>query len=159
MRSMATCLLLATGAVTITVLGEARPCSAGPRLKPGFGSGLQYGSPIFGGGLEVEIGDHLGVLGGVGVFSAEPTYALGARVYLNGVEHRFRPHGSVFHWSEGTGVYLGVDHDLGRRGAFVLTYGVGFGDVNLESPVAISFGVNYRFAATPPAGAGREKVR
>jgi hypothetical protein len=156
MRPVATWLLLAVG---FTILGGARPCTAGPRFKPGFGSGLQYGSPIFGGGLEVEVGDHLGVLGGVGVFTAEPTYALGARVYLYGLEHRFRPHGSVFRWREGTGVYLGVDHDLGRRDGFVLTYGVGFGELNLEAPVAITFGVNYRFGATSSTIARRENAR
>jgi hypothetical protein len=40
---------------------------------------------------------------------------------------------------------LGVDHDVGKPGGVVLTYGIGFGDVNLEGHVAVMIGVGYRF--------------
>jgi hypothetical protein len=51
----------------------------------------------------------------------------------------------VLHWSEGNGVYVGVDHDVGKPSRFVMTYGLGFGDVNLESNFAFTIGVGYRF--------------
>ena len=46
---------------------------------------------------------------------------------------------------EGNGLYAGVDHDVRRPGGLVLTYGIGFGDVNLESRVGLMFGFGYRF--------------
>jgi hypothetical protein len=49
------------------------------------------------------------------------------------------------HWTEGNGIYVGVDHDVGKPGGIVLTYGVGFGDVNPEANVGTMFGVSYRF--------------
>ena len=48
-------------------------------------------------------------------------------------------------WTEGYGAYAGVDQDIGRPGGFVLTYGIGFGDVNLEARVGAMFGLGWRF--------------
>ena len=66
------------------------PATARAGGKAGVGSGLPYGTPLFGAGLE-------------------------------------------------------IDQDIGRPGGFVLTYGVGFGDVNLEARVGAMFGLGWRF--------------
>jgi hypothetical protein len=48
-------------------------------------------------------------------------------------------------WTEGYGAYAGLDQDIGKPGGFVLTYGIGFGDVNLEARVGAMFGLGWRF--------------
>ena len=113
--------------------------------KAGFGSGLAYGSPILGAGVELELSDHVSALGGIGVLTSESPWAFGARVYVQGPSSRWRVHGSVFRWSEGIGVYVGADQDIGRSSGIVLMYGVGVGDVNLEAAVGLTFGIGYRF--------------
>jgi hypothetical protein len=70
---------------------------------------------------------------------------VGLKVSFAPPERRWRPHVAAMHWSEGNGFYLGVDHDIGRPGRFVMTYGVGFGDVNLEARFGVLIGVGYRF--------------
>lgn len=74
-------------------------------------------------------------LGGIGVGNYEAPWAVGVRVNLARPGKTWRPHITGMHWTEGNGVYAGVDHDLGRPGGLVLTYGIGFGDVNLEARV------------------------
>jgi len=113
--------------------------------KAGIGSGLPYGTPLFGFGVEFDLGDHVSALGGVGVGNYEAPWAVGGRLSLKGPAAKWRPHLSGLYWTEGWGAYAGVDHDVGKRGGFVLTYGVGFGDVNLEAKVGIMVGVGYRF--------------
>ncbi len=93
----------------------------------------------------MELSDHVGILGGVGILTAETPWAYGIRVYLQKPGRRWRLHGSVFRWLQGSGVYFGVDHDVGRSSGVVLTYGLGVGDVNLEAPVGLTIGVGYRF--------------
>ena len=119
--------------------------AADVRGKAGAGTGLAYGSPLPGVGAELELGEHVSMLGGVGVLAAETTWSYGVRVYFQGRERKFRPHVSLFQWTEGNGVYVGVDHDVGKPSGFNLTYAVGYGDVNLEGRVALTFGVGYRF--------------
>jgi hypothetical protein len=40
---------------------------------------------------------------------------------------------------------FGAGLDIGRPGGFVLTYGIGFGDVNLEARVGAMLGLGWRF--------------
>jgi len=126
-----------------------RPSAAQIRVKVGAGTGLPYGSPLPGGGLEVQAGEHLGFLGGVGAFGAEKPWAYGVRAYIQRSATKWRFHVSALHWTEGNGVYLGVDHDWGKSGGFVATYGVGFGDVNQEGNVHVMVGLGYLFGAAP----------
>lgn len=132
-------------ALCLGVLLSAEASLAEPHAKAGLGTGLAYGSPIFGAGVELEITYHISALGGVGALSDGTPWALGARVYLHPPTSRWRLHGSAFRWSEGTGFYIGADHDVGKSSGVVLMYGVGFGDVNLEAPVGLTFGIGYRF--------------
>jgi hypothetical protein len=118
--------------------------AGGPRFKAGIGTGLPYGSPFPGGGLEVELGEHIGLLGGVGFIGAEKPWAYGARIYLQPSTAKWRFHVSALHWIEGNGAYFGVDRRLGDSG-FMATGAIGFGDVNLESNVHIMIGLGYRF--------------
>lgn len=113
--------------------------------KIGVGSGVPYGTPLLGIGLELDLGRYVGVLGGVGVGNYEAPWAVGLRLSLAGPEKKWRPHLTGVHWTEGNGIYVGVDHDVGKPGGIVLTYGVGFGDVNPEANVGTMFGVSYRF--------------
>jgi hypothetical protein len=140
---------LASFPVLIAALGFLclPAASAGePRLKLGIGTGLPYGSPFPGGGLEVELGEHLGLLGGVGFVGAEKPWAYGARVYLQPSAAKWRFHFSALHWIEGNGAYFGVDRRLGSSASgFVATGAIGFGDVNLEGNVHIMIGLGYRF--------------
>lgn len=113
--------------------------------KAGVGSGLPYGTPLLGFGIELDLGDHVSALGGVGVGNYEAPWAVGARLSLKGPGAKWRPHLTGMHWTEGNGIYAGVDHDVGKRGGFVLTYGAGYGNVNLEAKVGVMIGVGYRF--------------
>jgi hypothetical protein len=138
--------------ISVLVVGPLLLClprssAAQVRVKAGVGTGLTYGSPFIGGGLEAQLGEHLGLLGGVGAFGAETPWAYGVRAYLQRSATQWRFHVSALHWTEGNGVYLGVDHDFGRSGGFVATYGVGFGDVNQEGNVHVMGGLGYLFGA------------
>lgn len=113
--------------------------------KGGVGSGLPYGTPLLGLGLELDMGKHVAALGGIGVGHYQAPWALGLRVSLARPEKRWRPHITGMRWKEGNGVYAGVDHDVGKPGGVVLTYGIGFGDVNLETRVGAMIGAGYRF--------------
>ncbi len=140
--------------ISVLVVGSLllclpRPSAAQIRVKAGGGTGLPYGSPFVGGGVEVQAGEHLGFLGGVGAFGAETPWAYGIRAYLQRSTTKWRFHVSALHWTEGNGVYLGVDHDWGKSGGFVATYGVGFGDVNQEGNVHAMVGIGYLFGAAP----------
>ncbi len=84
---------------------------------------------MYGGGLELELVHHVALLGGVGV-GVEPPWAYGVRVYIQGPDRKFRFHGSALRWTEGHGFYFGVDHDVGKQGSVVVTYALGYGDVN-----------------------------
>jgi hypothetical protein len=108
------------------------------------GSGLPYGTVLAGAGAEIEIPGRVSLLGGVGVGRDTP-WAYGLRVYVQPPGRSWRPHASVLRWTEGHGVYLGVDHDIGTPGRFVATYGLGFGDVNLEGRVGAMAGLGYRW--------------
>lgn len=119
--------------------------AADVRAKVGVGTGLAYGSPLPGVGAELELGERISLLGGVGPFTAGTTWACGVRAYLRGRQSTFRPHVSVFRWTEGLGIYGGVDHDIGKPGGFNLTYAAGYGDTNQEARVTVTFGVGYRF--------------
>ena len=134
-------LLVCAGLVLCARWGSA----AEVRGKAGAGTGLAYGSPFPGVGVELELGEHVSVMGGAGVLTAEMTWSYGIRVYFQERARRFRPHVSMFRWTEGNGVYVGVDHDVGKPSGFNLTYGVGYGDVNLEGRVGLMFGLGYRF--------------
>ncbi len=134
-------LLVCAGLVLCARWGSA----AEVRGKAGAGTGLAYGSPFPGVGVELELGEHVSVMGGAGVLIAEMTWSYGIRVYFQERARRFRPHVSMFRCTEGNGVYVGVDHDVGKPSGFNLTYGVGYGDVNLEGRVGLMFGLGYRF--------------
>lgn len=121
------------------------PSEAWALGKAGIGSGLPYGTPLLGFGIEVDLGDHVAALGGVGVGNYEAPWAVGARLSLKGPRTKWRPHVTGMYWTEGYGVYAGVDHDVGKPGGLVLTYGIGFGNVNLEARVGAMIGVGYRF--------------
>jgi hypothetical protein len=99
---------------------------------------------LAGAGAEIEIPGRVSLLGGVGVGRDTP-WAYGLRVYVQPPGRSWRPHASVLRWTEGHGVYLGVDHDIGTPGRFVATYGLGFGDVNLEGRVGAMAGLGYRW--------------
>jgi len=111
----------------------------------GVGWGLPYGTPLFGAGLELDLGRYVSALGGIGVGNYEAPWAFGLRVSLAPPQKRWRPHVTGMRWTEGNGIYAGIDQDVGKPGGFVLTYGIGFGDVNLEARVGGMFGVGYRF--------------
>lgn len=113
--------------------------------KAGVGSGLPYGTPLLGAGVELDLGKYLSVLGGVGVGTYRSPWAYGARLSFAPPDKKWRPHLTGMRWTEGYGVYAGVDHDVRKPGGFVLTYGFGFGDVNLEARVGAMIGVGYRF--------------
>lgn len=101
--------------------------------------GLAYGSiPFPGVGVELELGEQISVLGGIGVLH-------GLRVYFHERERKWRLHASAFRWLEGQGCYLGVDHDVGKSSGFIMMYGMGYGDVNLEGRVGATIGIGYRF--------------
>lgn len=113
--------------------------------KGGVGSGLPYGTPLLGAGLELDLGKYLSVLGGVGVGTYRSPWAYGARISFAPPDKKWRPHLTGMRWTEGYGFYGGADHDVGKRGAWVMTYGFGYGDVNLEAKVGAMIGVGYRF--------------
>jgi hypothetical protein len=113
--------------------------------KVGVGMGVPYGTPLLGLGVELDLGPYAAVLGGVGVGHYHQPWSGGLRIRFAGPEKKWRPHVTGLRWTEGYGVYLGVDHDVGRPGGIVLTYGIGFGDVNPEANVGTVFGVGYRF--------------
>ena len=129
------CLILLFCAPTVSLAGG----------KAGVGWGLPYGTPLFGAGLEVDLGNYASALGGIGVGNYEAPWAFGLRVSLAPPQKRWRPHITGMHWTEGNGIYAGIDQDVGKPGGFVLSYGIGFGDVNLEARVGGMFGVGYRF--------------
>ena len=111
----------------------------------GAGAGLPYGSPLPGFGLELEAGRYASLLGGVGFVGVTKPWAYGVRIYMRSPHRTWRPYVSALRWTEGTGFYLGAMHDVGEVGGFHITYGAGFGDVNLEGRVAIMAGIGYRF--------------
>lgn len=114
--------------------------------KAGFGTGLAYGSiPFPGVGVELELGEHISVLGGIGVLHGSLPWSYGLRVYFHERERKWRLHASAFRWLEGQGFYLGVDHDVGKSSGFIMMYGMGYGDVNLEGRVGATIGIGYRF--------------
>jgi len=121
------------------------PTAAFAGGKAGFGLGLPYGTPLLGLGAELDLGKYVSVLGGVGVGSYRSPWAYGARISFAPTEKKWRPHLTYMRWTEGNGYYAGVDHDVRKPGGFVWTYGLGYGDVNLEGKVAIMVGVGYRF--------------
>jgi hypothetical protein len=121
------------------------PTLASAGGKAGVGSGIPYGTPIFGAGLELDLGKYVGLLGGVGVGTYDSPWSYGARVSFAPPEKKWRPHVSGVKWTEGYGVYAGLDHDIGKPGGWVMTYGLGFGDVNLEANVGAMVGIGYRF--------------
>ena len=137
----------------VMLLCASRESKAEVHARAAFGQGLAYGSPILGGGLELEISDHLSILGGIGILTAERPWAYGIRVYLQRPDSRWRLHGSAFRWLEGSGAYFGVDHDVGESSGVILTYGVGVFQVNLSTAVGskvgltggLSLGIGYRF--------------
>ena len=134
-------LLVCAGLVLCARWGSAEKV----RGKAGAGTGLAYGSPLPGVGVELELGEHVSVMGGAGVLTAVTTWSYGVRVYFQERARKWRPHLSMFRWTEGNGVYVGVDHDVGKPSGFNLTYAVGYGDVNLEGRVGFMLGVGYRF--------------
>ena len=113
--------------------------------RVGVGSGLPYGTPLVGVGIEIDLGKYVAALGGIGVGNYASPAAVGVRLRLARPEKKWRPHITWMYWTEGSGVYAGVDHDVGKPGGFVVTYGIGFGDVNLEARVGTMIGVGYRF--------------
>ena len=132
------------GAVCLALLLSV-PAVATAGGKVGVGTGLPYGTPLFGAGLELDLGKYVSALGGIGVGNYEAPWAFGLRVNLAPPQKRWRPHLTGMHWTEGNGIYAGIDQDVGKPGGFVLTYGIGFGDVNREARVGGMFGVGYRF--------------
>lgn len=136
------------GVVLLAVVafaGQPREVEAQLGAKIGLGTGLPYGGVFVGAGGEVELFGHVALLGGVGVGTSDSPWAYGARLYFQKPTRRWRPHVSFLHWTEGNGYYLGLDQDVGNPGGFVLSYGVGFGDVNLEANVGALLGVGYRW--------------
>jgi hypothetical protein len=129
----------------LVLLGVTKASEAQAHFRAGIGTGLPYGSPFPGAGLELELGHHLGLLGGMGFVGAEKPFAYGVRAYLPPRDRKWRIHASLLGWTEGYGAYLGVDHDFGKRGGFVATYGIGFGDVNQEGRVHVMIGLGRRF--------------
>ena len=113
--------------------------------KAGFGSGLPYGTPLLGAGVELDLGNYVTALGGVGVGNYDAPWSYGARLSFTPPDRKWRPHVSVLKWTEGYGVYGGVDHDVGKPGGWVVSYGFGYGDVNLEAKVGAMIGIGYRF--------------
>jgi len=147
--------------------------------KIGIGFGIPYGVLGFGG----EIGaQYFSVVGGIGTMSviSDPGWSIGGRVYVLNSTHRFRPHLTVVYGTtvaysisgavvasgalNGMGIFLGGDHDIGKIGGFVLTYGIGYithedfpqsvkdalaqtGNSlpDVGTPVKICVGINYRF--------------
>jgi len=132
-------------AICFVLLVLLVPVTARAGGKAGVGSGLPYGTPLFGAGLELDLGNHLAALGGIGVGNYDAPWAFGVRLSLNRPQSRWRPHLTGMRWTEGYGAYAGLDQDIGRPGGFVLTYGIGFGDVNLEARVGAMFGLGWRF--------------
>lgn len=126
------------------VLLTGRAAHAETHATVGLGTGLPYGSPLAGAGVSAELGRHFAVLAGAGPGS-RAIWAGGVRLHVRPPEAKWRPHISVLGWPEGYGIYAGTDHDVGRRGGWFLTYGVGVGNVNLEAPAGILFGAGYRF--------------
>jgi len=113
--------------------------------KAGLGTGLAYGSvPFPGVGLELELGERVSILGGLGAHD-RLLLSYGARVYFQERDRKWRFHASALRWLEGLGVYVGVDHDVGQPGRFIMMYGIGYGDVNLEGKIGATIGVGYRF--------------
>lgn len=129
--------------VLLFLLSVAKTSEAQAHVRVGTGTGLPYGSPFIGAGLELELGHRLSLLGGMGFVGAEKPFAYGVRAYLPPRYEKWRIHASLLRWTEGYGVYLGADHDFGKRGGFVATYGIGFGDVNQEGRVGMMVGFGY----------------
>src|SRR5258706_2211774 len=73
--------------------------------KVGVGSGLPYGTPLLGVGLELDLGKYFAALGGLGVGNYKAPWAFGVRLSLAGPEKKWRPHLTGMHWAEGNGVY------------------------------------------------------
>jgi hypothetical protein len=137
-------------------------------LKLGLGLGVPYGG--LGLGLEAG-GRYASLLAGVGTLVvAGPGWAVGGRVYFAGPESRLRVHLTAAYGTTaavigavdgkdtflGPAGYLGLDHDVGSPGAWVLTYGVGYVPVptlpentaeQSGSPIKILFGAAYRFSS------------
>jgi len=132
-------------ALSCLLLVSLVPSEARAFGKIGFGSGLPYGTPLLGVGLELHLGRPVAALGGIGVGHYDAPWAAGIRISPTRPGARWRPHLTAMRWTEGNGFYAGVDHDVGKPGGLVLTYGVGFGDVNLEGRVGVMVGAGYRF--------------
>jgi hypothetical protein len=143
-------------------------------------------------GLGAEVGtQYFALVGGIGTaILAGPGWSVGGRVYFLNSTHRFRPHVTVVYgstkgydiridsWVNGTqvssqeytgtvsgvGILIGGDHDIGKIGGLILTYGIGyvtFGDYSqdvkdaykthgespsdLGSHFTFNIGINYRF--------------
>ena len=58
------------------------PCVARAGGKAGIGSGVPYGTPLVGFGLEVDLGKYVSLLGGVGAGTYRSPWSVGARVKL-----------------------------------------------------------------------------
>lgn len=129
----------------VACAAHSREGEAQINVKIGIGTGLPYGGPVLGAGGEIEMLGHVALLGGVGVGTSDSPWAYGARLYFVGAAKRWRPHMSFLHWTEGNGFYLGLDQDVGKPSGFLVSYGVGFGDVNLEATVGAMFGIGYRW--------------
>lgn len=110
--------------------------------KLGVGFGIPYG--VLGGGLELGH-TYVTTTGGVGttIFGGAG-WSAGARVYFNRRAAKFRPfiagvYGTTLVYDIvviggedlngtllGPAFYAGLDHDVGKPGAFVFSYGVGY---------------------------------
>lgn len=113
--------------------------------KLGLGAGVPFGT--IGGGLELGH-EFVTATAGVGTtVSAGTGWAVGARAYFMGYQHKWRPFvqgvygvaatydvqiiggpgsGSYVGTLQGGGGYVGVDHDVGKPGGFVFSYAVGY---------------------------------
>lgn len=104
-----------------------------------------WGTPLLGFGAELDLGSYVSVLGGVGVGTYRSPWSYGARISLAPPEKKWRPHVTGIRWTEGYGGYLGVDHDVGKPGRWVMTYALGYGDVQQEGKVGAAIGIGCRF--------------
>ena len=113
-----------------------------PVFKIGVGFGTGFG--MTGGGLEMETPD-LALLAGLGFGAANhKVWDVGARYYFRDRDKKFRPSVTatyapvrVLSYSSvplninrqvvvmGYGLLLGLDHDMGRPGGFIASYGFG----------------------------------
>jgi hypothetical protein len=87
---------------------SALPADAWALGKVGNGSGLPYGTPLVGLGVELDLGPYVAALGGVGVGNYETPWAAGLRVSLAPAGKKWRPHLTGMHWTEGNGFYRGA---------------------------------------------------